>query len=57
MTQKGSKVVTIDGLKHVSSSCMENVCQTLLEFELGVDADIAATEVREKIGLSDFSLL
>ena len=45
------QVVTIDGLKHVSSSCMENVCQTLLEFELGVNAYIAATEVREKIGL------
>jgi len=45
------QVVTIDGLKHVSSSCMENVCQTLLEFELGVNADLAATDVREKIGL------
>ena len=31
------QVVTIDGLKHVSSSCMENVCQTFLEFELEVD--------------------
>ena len=45
------QVVTIEGLKHVSSSCMENVCQTLLEFELGVDVDIAATDVREKIDL------
>jgi len=41
-------VVSIDGLKHVSSSCMENVCQTLLEFQLDVDVDIAATDVREK---------
>ncbi|MBN1626754.1 MAG: efflux RND transporter permease subunit, partial [Deltaproteobacteria bacterium] len=24
------QVVTIEGLKHVSSSCMENVCMTLL---------------------------
>ncbi|MGD8450211.1 MAG: efflux RND transporter permease subunit [Phycisphaerae bacterium] len=45
------QVVGIDGLKHVSSSCMENVCQTLLEFHLDVDVDIAATDVREKIDL------
>ncbi len=45
------QVVSIDGLKHVSSSCMENVCQTLLEFHLDVDVDIAATDVREKLDL------
>jgi HAE1 family hydrophobic/amphiphilic exporter-1 len=45
------QVVTIDGLKHVSSSCMENVCQTLLEFNLDVNVDIAATDVREKLDL------
>ena len=28
------QVVAIDGLKHVSSSAMENMCQTLLEFNL-----------------------
>ena len=52
------QVVTIDGLKHVSSSCMENVCQTLLEFNLGVNVDIAATDVREKLDLirADFPL-
>ncbi|HPM82585.1 MAG TPA: efflux RND transporter permease subunit, partial [Candidatus Anammoximicrobium sp.] len=44
-------VVSIDGLKHVSSTCMENVCQTLLEFQLHVDVDIAATDVREKLDL------
>ncbi len=44
-------VVTIDGLKHVQSVCMQNVCQTLLEFNLDVDVDIAATDVREKIDL------
>jgi hydrophobic/amphiphilic exporter-1 (mainly G- bacteria), HAE1 family len=44
-------VGTIDGLKHVTSSCMENICLTSLEFELGVDVDIAATDVREKLGL------
>ena len=45
------QIVTIDGLKHVNSSCMENVCQTLLEFNLDVDVDIAATDVREKLDL------
>ena len=45
------QVVTIDGLKHVSSACMENVCLSLLEFNLGVDVDIAATDVREKLDL------
>jgi HAE1 family hydrophobic/amphiphilic exporter-1 len=45
------QVVTIEGLKHVISSCMENVCQTLLEFDLDVDVDIAATDVREKLDL------
>jgi len=44
-------VVSIEGLKHVSSVCMENVCQTLLEFQLDVDVDIAATDVREKLDL------
>ena len=49
-------VVSIDGLKHVNSSCMENVCQTTLEFNMDVDVDIAATDVREKIDmiLDDF---
>jgi hydrophobic/amphiphilic exporter-1 (mainly G- bacteria), HAE1 family len=45
------QMVTIDGLKHVTSSCMENVCATLLEFNLGVDVDVAATDVREKLDL------
>ncbi len=44
-------VVSIDGLKHVTSTCMENACQTLLEFEMGVDVDVAATDVREKLDL------
>ena len=44
-------VVSVDALKHVTSSCMENVCQTLLEFQLGVDVDVAASDVREKLDL------
>jgi len=45
------QVVTIDGLRHVSSACMENICQTMLEFEMDMDVDIAATDVREKLDL------
>ncbi|HUT05055.1 MAG TPA: efflux RND transporter permease subunit [bacterium] len=50
------QMVTIDGLKHINSACMENACQTFLEFHLEVDVDIAATDVREKLDLirSDF---
>ncbi|MGC9053445.1 MAG: efflux RND transporter permease subunit [Candidatus Hydrogenedens sp.] len=44
-------VFTIDGLKHVTSNCMENVCQTFLEFQLNVDVDVAAYDVREKLDL------
>ncbi len=44
-------VSSVDGLKHITSSCMENVCQTFLEFHLDVDVDIAATDVREQLGL------
>ena len=49
-------VVSIDGLKHVSSTCMENVCQTFMEFQMSVDVDVAAVDVREKLDLvrSDF---
>lgn len=44
-------VSTIDGLKHLIFACMENACQTVLEFQLEVDVDIAANDVREKIDL------
>ncbi len=45
------EVTSISGLKHVTSTCIENVCQTLLEFNLEVDQDIAAMDVREKLDL------
>ena len=44
-------VGTIDGINHVHSVCMESVCQTLIEFNLGLNVDFAAMDVREKIGL------
>jgi HAE1 family hydrophobic/amphiphilic exporter-1 len=42
-------VSSVDGLKHVSSLCMENVVQTIIEFNIGVDVNVVATDVREKI--------
>jgi len=39
----------IDGLKHIESSSLENVSQVILEFSTGVDVDVAAQDVREKI--------
>ena len=42
-------VAGIDGLKHTYSSNLENVSQVVLAFEIGVDVDIAAQDVREKL--------
>ncbi len=49
-------VSSVDGLKHITSSCMENICQTTLEFYVGMDVDVAAADVRAKLDaiLSDF---
>ena len=44
-------VVAVDGIRHLDSTCMNNVCQTLIEFELNRDVDLAAMDVREKIDL------
>lgn len=41
----------IDGLKSLTSSCMENACYTLLEFHIGTDVDRAANDIREKLDL------
>ena len=47
---------SLDGLKSITSSCLDNVCQTLLEFEVGTSVDAAANDIREKIDtiLNDF---
>ncbi len=42
-------VSSLDGLKHVESTCLENACVVRLEFQLGTDVDIAAVDVREKV--------
>ncbi len=39
----------IDGLKHVESINLENFCNVVLEFNMGVDVDVAAQDVREKL--------
>lgn len=39
----------IDGLKHIDSSSLENVSQVSLEFDLSVNVDVAAQDVREKL--------
>ncbi len=42
-------VGTINGLKTMNTTCMENVCQITLEFQLGQSVDVAAQDVRERI--------
>ncbi len=42
-------ITSVEGLKHISTSCMDNVAMMLLEFHIGVDIDVAANETREKI--------
>lgn len=50
------QLMTVEGLDTLQSTCMENVCLTMVEFVTGVDIDIAATDVREKLDAirSDF---
>ncbi len=42
-------VASLDGLKHTTSICMDNVCATTLEFNIGISADQMIHEVREKL--------
>lgn len=44
-------VSSLDGVKHLTSVCMENVCGVSIEFQLGVDVDLAVHSVREKINM------
>jgi HAE1 family hydrophobic/amphiphilic exporter-1 len=44
-------VVSIDGIKHIDTTCLNNLCQVMIEFNLGRNVDDAATDVREKINL------
>ncbi|MBR1609142.1 MAG: efflux RND transporter permease subunit, partial [Kiritimatiellae bacterium] len=39
----------VSGLKHTYSTCMENAGNTICEFAMGTDVDVASQDVREKI--------
>lgn len=41
----------VEGIKHVTSTCLNNFTQVLIEFNLDRDVDVAATDVREKVDL------
>ena len=42
-------VSSINGIKHISSLCLENVATVSIEFYMGIDVDIAATDIRERL--------
>ncbi|MBO5689385.1 MAG: efflux RND transporter permease subunit, partial [Lentisphaeria bacterium] len=42
-------VASLEGLRHISNICMENECRTSLEFNMGANVDVAATDVREQL--------
>ena len=43
--------VQVDGLKHMTTTCANNFCQVLLEFNLNVDQNVAADDIRAKIAV------
>jgi hydrophobic/amphiphilic exporter-1 (mainly G- bacteria), HAE1 family len=45
------KMMALDGLDFVQSTCMENVCLTQIQFVTGVDIDLAAIDAREKLDM------
>lgn len=42
-------VASVDGLKHMTASCLENFASVKLEFTLETDVDVAAFDVRQKV--------
>lgn len=51
VTKKVEEVVgQISGVKHISSTMMEGVSNTVVEFDLAKSPDVAAQEVRDKLG-------
>ncbi len=44
-------VSQVDGIKHITSTCLNNFAQVLVEFNLDRDVDMAAVDVREKVDL------
>src|SRR5512138_1836554 len=49
-------VAAINGVKRVESHSTESVSRVMIEFNLGVDAQAAAAEVREKVAAARFNL-
>ena len=49
-------IASTEGLKHITTLCMENATALTLEFELGTDIDVMIHQVREKINtiMDDF---
>lgn len=44
-----NRVSQVSGIKHLSSTVLEGYSETVLEFNLGVDPQVKASEVREKV--------
>ena len=42
-------VSSLDGIKHVTSLAMENEARIQLEFNMGINVDVAATDIREAL--------
>ncbi|HUT73238.1 MAG TPA: efflux RND transporter permease subunit [Armatimonadota bacterium] len=42
-------VATTRNVKHISSSSFEGVSAVVIEFEVGIDADLAAQDIRDKV--------
>ena len=49
-------IASLEGLKHITTVCMENAAALTLQFELGTDVDIMIHQVRERINtiMDDF---
>ena len=44
-------VVQVDGIKHITATCLNNFCQLIVEFDLDRNVDVCATDIREKVDL------
>ena len=42
-------VSSLDGIKHVTSVSIEDEARVQLEFNMGIDVDVAATDIREAL--------
>jgi len=42
---------TVDGLRHITSVSQEGISMVMMEFDLEIDVDVAASDVRDKVAL------